>query len=80
LEVFAIENHKLYFDIAKILNVVLGFSLTKHVITLKFGFMFSTVQRNTNFYNEFYVDLLCEFFVVLDYDEMNWNIVSRIIF
>jgi hypothetical protein len=24
------------------------------------------------FYNEFYVHLLCEFFVVLDYDEMNW--------
>jgi hypothetical protein len=24
--------------------------------------------------------LLCEFFVVLKYDEMNWNIVSRVFY
>jgi len=28
------ENHKLCLDISQILNVVLGFSLTKHGITL----------------------------------------------
>jgi len=40
--------------------------------------MFSVIQRSTNFYNEFYVHLLCEFSVVLDYDEMNCNLVSRV--
>jgi hypothetical protein len=40
--------------------------------------MFFVIQINTNFYNEFYIHLLCEFFVVLDYDETNCNIVSRI--
>jgi len=28
-----------------------------------------------NFYSEFYVHLLCEFFVVSDYDEMNCNFI-----
>jgi hypothetical protein len=37
--------------------------------------MFSIIQRSTDFYSEFYVHLLCEFFVVLDYDEMNCNII-----
>ncbi len=37
--------------------------------------MFSVIQKNTDFYNEFYVHLLCEFFLVLDYDEMNCNII-----
>jgi hypothetical protein len=37
--------------------------------------MFLVIQRNTNFYSEFYVHLLCEFFVMLDYDEMNYNLV-----
>jgi hypothetical protein len=36
--------------------------------------MFSIIQRSTDFYSEFYVHLLREFFVVLDY-EMNCNIV-----
>jgi hypothetical protein len=38
------------------------------------------IQRSTYFYNEFYVHLLCEFFVVLDYDEMNCNIVFGVFF
>jgi hypothetical protein len=38
--------------------------------------MFVVIQRSTNFYNEFYVHLLCAFFVVLGYDEMNYNLVS----
>jgi hypothetical protein len=33
------------------------------------------IQRSIDFYNEFYVHFLCGFFVVLDYDEMNCNIV-----
>ncbi len=37
--------------------------------------MFSVIQRSTNFYNEFYVHFLCEFFVVSDYDEMNNNLI-----
>jgi hypothetical protein len=36
--------------------------------------MFSVIQKNTYFYNEFYVHLLCEFFVVSNYDEMNCNL------
>ncbi len=38
----------------------------------------SVIQRNIDFYYEFYVHLLCEFFVVLDYDEMNCNLVSQV--
>jgi hypothetical protein len=40
--------------------------------------MFSIIKRSTNFCNEFYVHLLCEFFVVLDYDEMNCNLGSGV--
>jgi hypothetical protein len=36
------------------------------------------IQIITNFYNEFYVHLSCELFIVLDYDEMNYNIVSKV--
>jgi hypothetical protein len=39
------------------------------------GFMFSIIQRITNFYSEFYVHLLCQFSIVLYYDEMNCNLV-----
>jgi hypothetical protein len=42
--------------------------------------MFSIIQININFYNEFYVHLLYEFFIVLDYDEMNCNIVFVVFF
>jgi hypothetical protein len=36
------------------------------------------IQIIINFYDEFYVHLLCELFIVLDYDEMNYNIVSKV--
>ncbi len=42
--------------------------------------MFSVVQKNTNFYSEFHVHLLCEFHVMLDYDEMKCNLVSEFFF
>jgi hypothetical protein len=42
--------------------------------------MFLIIQRNTNFYNEFYIHLLCEFSLVLDYDEINCNIVSGVFY
>jgi len=42
--------------------------------------MFSVIQISINFYNEFYVNLLCEYFEVLDYDEMNCNIVSGVFY
>jgi hypothetical protein len=42
--------------------------------------MFSIIQININFYSEYYVQLLCEFFVVLNYDEMNCNIVSGVFY
>jgi hypothetical protein len=37
--------------------------------------MFIIIQRSIDFYNEFYVHLLCEFCVMSDYDEMNCNLV-----
>jgi len=40
--------------------------------------MFSIIQKNIDFYNEFYVQLLCEFSIVLDYDEMSCNLVFGI--
>jgi hypothetical protein len=42
--------------------------------------MFSVIQKNIDFYGEFYVHFLCEFFVMLDYDEMNCNLVSRVLY
>jgi hypothetical protein len=42
--------------------------------------MFSIIQRNIDFHSEFYVHLLCEIFVVLDYDEMNCNIICGVFF
>jgi hypothetical protein len=40
--------------------------------------MFSVIQISTNFYSEFYVQVLCDFSIVLDYDEMNCTFVSRV--
>ncbi len=37
--------------------------------------MFFVIQISKDFYSELYIHLLCDFFVVLDYDEMNYNIV-----
>jgi hypothetical protein len=37
--------------------------------------MFLIIHRNIDFYSELYVHLLCELFVVSDYDEMNCNLV-----
>jgi hypothetical protein len=42
--------------------------------------MFSIIQRSIDFYNELYVQFLCEFFVVLDYDAMNCNIVFGVFY
>jgi hypothetical protein len=42
--------------------------------------MFSIIQRSTNFYGQFYVHLLCDFFVVLEYDEMNCDMVSGVFY
>jgi hypothetical protein len=42
--------------------------------------MFLVIQRSTNFYNESYVHLLCEFSVISNYDEMNCNIVFGVFF
>ncbi len=40
--------------------------------------MFSVLQKNIDFNNEFYVHLLCELFVMLNYDEMNYNLISGV--
>jgi hypothetical protein len=40
--------------------------------------MFLVIEIITNFYSEFYLHLLCEFFIVLNYDEMNYNLISGI--
>jgi hypothetical protein len=37
--------------------------------------MFLVIERCIDFYIEFYVHLLCEFSVILYYDEMNCNLV-----
>jgi hypothetical protein len=42
--------------------------------------MFSVIQICADFYNEFYIHLLCEFFLMLDYDEMNCNLVFGVFF
>jgi hypothetical protein len=42
--------------------------------------MFSIIQRSTNFYNEFYVQLLCEFSIISYYDKMNCNLVFGDVF
>jgi len=42
--------------------------------------MFSIIQKNTNFCNEFMFISLCEFFVVLKYDEINCNNVFGVFY
>jgi hypothetical protein len=42
--------------------------------------MFSVIQISINFYSEFYVHLLCEFFVISNYDEMNCNFVFKVFY
>ncbi len=42
--------------------------------------MFLVIQKSIDFYNELYVHLLCEFFVVLDYDEMNCDCVFEVFY
>ncbi len=42
--------------------------------------MFLVIYKNINFYNEFYVQILCEFSMVLNYDEMNCKIVSGVFY
>jgi hypothetical protein len=41
---------------------------------------FLVIQISIGFYNEIYVHLSCEFFVVLDYDEMNCNFVFKVFY
>jgi len=36
--------------------------------------MFVVIQRNINFYSAFYVYIIVWIFVVLEYDEMNYNL------
>jgi hypothetical protein len=42
--------------------------------------MFPVIQKNINFYSELYVHFLCELFVVLNYDELNCNPISRVFY
>jgi len=42
--------------------------------------MFSRIQISINFYNKFYVQFVCEFFVMSDYDEMNCNLASGVFY
>jgi hypothetical protein len=42
--------------------------------------MFLVIQKSTDFYNEFYIHFLYEFSIVLDYDEMNCNIIFGVYF
>jgi hypothetical protein len=58
------------------LSVVLDFLKNKTWDYAVIWIHVSIIQRSIDFYYEFYVHLLCEFFVVLDYDDMNCNLVS----
>jgi hypothetical protein len=78
LEVITVKNHRLYFEVAHILSVSLGIFFNKKWDYVVIWIFVSIIQRSTNFYNEFYVHLLCGFLVVLDYDEMNCNLVFGI--
>jgi len=40
--------------------------------------MFLVIQKNTYFYSEIYVHLLCEFSIISYHDEINYNLVSRV--
>jgi hypothetical protein len=63
------------FEIAHILSVSLDFfNKTWNYVIILIDFLI--MQRSTYFYSEFYIELLCEFFIVLDHDEMNYNLVS----
>jgi len=42
--------------------------------------MFSIIHRSTDFCNEFCVHILCEFSIVLDYDEMNCILIFRVLY
>jgi hypothetical protein len=42
--------------------------------------MLLVIQKNIYFYNELYVHLLCEIFVMLHYDEMNYNLVFGVFY
>jgi hypothetical protein len=42
--------------------------------------MFLVIQKNKDFYNEFYVKLLSEFDVVLNYDEMNCTLIFGVFY
>jgi hypothetical protein len=42
--------------------------------------MFLVIQKNTYFYNEFYFHILCDFFVISYYDEMNYDCVSEVFY
>jgi hypothetical protein len=78
LDVLTIKNHRLCFEIAHILSVSLGIFFNKKWDYTIIWIFVSIIQRNTNLYNVFYVHLLCGFLVVLDYDEMNCNLVFGI--
>jgi hypothetical protein len=41
--------------------------------------VFNNVERH-KLYSEFYVHILCEFFIVSYYDEMNCNLVSGVFY
>jgi hypothetical protein len=47
--------------------------------TWDYALIFNNIEKHS-FYNEFYVHLLCGFSIVLDYGEINYNLVSRIFY
>jgi hypothetical protein len=42
--------------------------------------MFLAIQKNIDFYSEFYVHFVYEFLMVLNFDEMNYNILFGVFF
>jgi hypothetical protein len=42
--------------------------------------MLLVTHKNIDFYSEFHVHLLCEFFIVSYYDEMNYNLIFGVFY
>jgi hypothetical protein len=75
-----VGNHRFCLDITQILSVVLGFKKNKTWDYAVIWIHVSVIHRSIKFYSKFYVHLLCEFFVMLNYDEMHCNIVYGVFY
>ncbi len=75
-----VENHRFCCDITQILSVVLRFF--QQNIGLRYNsdscFQYNTKTQTSTM--DFMFIVWCEFFVVLDYDKMNCNLVYEVFY